>query len=157
LLESDRRLVVSPESSPTLNSDAGLADLRQPLQIPGRTEIPPLGVAIEAEYCAAEEAPARGSSGECVLLDADSVGPALWVRVPRPGDRFRPLGMGGSKKLSDLFIDAKVPRRSRRLVPVIENGEHLVWVVGHRLDDRAKLTPQTRRMLRLQLLPPAGE
>jgi len=91
-----------------------------------------------------------------VLLDADAVGPALWVRVPRPGDRFRPLGMSGTKKLSDLFIDAKVPRRSRRLVPVIENGKNLVWVVGHRLDDRAKITPQTRRVLQLSLRPLAG-
>jgi len=155
LLESDRRLLISSESSPEL-TDAGPARFRQPLQIPGRTEIPPLGIVLEAEHFSADGTPAWGDCCECVLLDADAVGPALWVRVPRPGDRFRPLGMSGTKKLSDLFIDAKVPRRSRRLVPVIENGKNLVWVVGHRLDDRAKITPQTRRVLQLSLRPLAG-
>jgi tRNA(Ile)-lysidine synthase len=55
--------------------------------------------------------------------------------------------MGGSKKLKDFFLDAKVPREDRRLVPVLCSGERIVWVVGHRLDDRVKITPRTSRVL----------
>ncbi|HEV2458559.1 MAG TPA: tRNA lysidine(34) synthetase TilS [Ktedonobacterales bacterium] len=86
-------------------------------------------------------------------LDAEAAGGNLWVRTWRPGDRFRPLGMAHEKKLQDYFADAKVPAEMRRRVPLVTNGERIVWVAGHRVDDRAKLTPATRTILVLQLEP----
>ena len=50
-----------------------------------------------------------------------------------------PLGSSGTRKLSDFFIDIKLPRRDRARCPVVVSGEDVVWVVGHRLDDRFKL------------------
>ncbi|HYA03124.1 MAG TPA: tRNA lysidine(34) synthetase TilS, partial [Syntrophobacteria bacterium] len=61
-----------------------------------------------------------------------------------------PLGMGGRKKLSDFFIDAKISRSRRRLTPVLCDRSKIIWVVGHRIDDRVKITAQTRRLLRLE-------
>jgi tRNA(Ile)-lysidine synthase len=86
-------------------------------------------------------------------LDAEAAGTDLQVRTWRPGDRFRPLGMAHEKKLQDYFADAKVPADVRRRVPLVTNGERIVWVAGHRVDDRAKLTPATRTFLVLQLEP----
>jgi tRNA(Ile)-lysidine synthase len=60
-----------------------------------------------------------------------------------------PLGMRGSKKLSDLMIDAKIPRESRQQVPVVRDGEGIVWVAGVRMADRCKVTSETRTALRL--------
>lgn len=89
-----------------------------------------------------------------VYADADAVGERLTVRAWRPGDRFRPLGMARTKKLQDVFADAKVPRELRRRLPLIWTGEgpaeRLVWVVGVRLGDEFKLTGETRRTLVLQ-------
>ncbi len=77
----------------------------------------------------------------------------LTVRTWRPGDRFRPMGMAQEKKLQDYFADAKVPREVRSRLPLVFGPDHLLWIAGLRLDDRAKLGPQARGALILQLEP----
>lgn len=57
----------------------------------------------------------------------------LTLRGWRPGDRFRPLGMRGEKKLQDFFVDAKVPRDERGRIPLLLAGERIAWVVGQRI------------------------
>jgi tRNA(Ile)-lysidine synthase len=86
------------------------------------------------------------------IMDPDKVTFPLTLRSSKPGDRFRPLGLGGSKKLKDFFIDAKVPKSRRRQTPILCTEDHIIWVVGHRLDDRVKLTSHTSRLLRLRYL-----
>ena len=54
----------------------------------------------------------------------------LTVRAWREGDRIRPLGLGGTKTLGDLFTDRKVPRELRRTLPVVVRGDEVVWVAG---------------------------
>jgi tRNA(Ile)-lysidine synthase len=73
---------------------------------------------------------ALGGFGD-VELDADALGDVVSVRGWRDGDRMRPLGLGGSKLLQDVFTDRKVPRELRRTLPVVEaaNGE-IAWVSG---------------------------
>ncbi len=80
-------------------------------------------------------------------LDAESVKWPLFFRFWKDGDRFYPLGLGGSKKLQDFFVDSKVPGRERRRVPLLCDQEKICWVVGYRLDDRVKVTPQTTTYL----------
>jgi tRNA(Ile)-lysidine synthase len=58
------------------------------------------------------------------------------VRAWRDGDRMRPLGLGSSKSLQDLFTDRKVPRALRRTLPVVEAGGEIVWVAGVAVDER---------------------
>jgi tRNA(Ile)-lysidine synthase len=86
------------------------------------------------------------------IMDLDRVSFPLTLRSSTPGDRFRPLGLRGSKKLKDFFIDAKVPKRRRRQIPILCSNDHIIWVVGHRLDDRVKVTSNTSRVLRLSYL-----
>jgi tRNA(Ile)-lysidine synthase len=92
------------------------------------------------------------------FVDAEKVRGNLSVRFPQPGDRFVPLranaaaGLAGSKKLSDFFTDLKVPRHRRRFIPILACGD-IVWVCGYRLDDQFKITPVTRVVLHLKLLP----
>lgn len=87
------------------------------------------------------------------FFDGDAAGDVLALRPRRAGDRFRPLGIDGSKKLQDYLVDSKVPRRERPRVPIIEANGRIVWVVGHRIDDRFKVTEQTQRALRIQIFP----
>jgi tRNA(Ile)-lysidine synthase len=72
------------------------------------------------------------------------------VRARRPGDRFRPLGSGGSRKVKAFLIDRKVPRDQRARIPIVLSGERIAWVVGHQIDERFKMTPATRRVLVLE-------
>lgn len=83
-------------------------------------------------------------------LCLDTVGENLFVRSRRPGDRFYPLGLGQPKELAEFMIDAKIPRDWRQRVPLVCSPEHILWVVGWRLDDRAKVTQDTRQVLRLK-------
>jgi tRNA(Ile)-lysidine synthase len=57
----------------------------------------------------------------------------LTLRGWRPGDRFRPLGMSGEKKLQDFFVDTKVPRQERTRIPLLVAGGRIAWVVGRRI------------------------
>ena len=88
-------------------------------------------------------------SADSVVVDASAMSGPLVVDAPRPGDRMRPLGMTGSRKLSDLLVDAKVPARNRPGTPVIRDGERVVWLAGVRMSDEYRVTSTTRRAVRL--------
>lgn len=76
----------------------------------------------------------------------------LTLRTRCPGDRFRPLGMGGSSvKLADYFINRKLPRRARNAWPLICVGDKIAWVPGYHLAHPFRLTEKTRRAVHLVL------
>lgn len=81
------------------------------------------------------------------FFDYDRIKSSLKVRNRRPGDRIVPLGMKGSKKIKDLFIDEKVASDKRNQIPLIVCGDEIVWVVGYRIGDRFKVSEQTKRVL----------
>ena len=76
----------------------------------------------------------------------------LEARHPAAGDRFHPLGAPGAKKLSDFFTDIKLPRRERTSCWLILSGGLPVWVVGHRLDERFRLSGEEKRAIRLSVI-----
>ncbi|MFQ3214939.1 MAG: tRNA(Ile)-lysidine synthase [Marivirga sp.] len=82
-------------------------------------------------------------------IDAGLIGAELELRVWKAGDKFQPLGMKGQKKVSDFLIDEKVPLslKDRQLVLTSEN--RIIWLVGHQIDDKYKVTNQTEQQLRL--------
>ena len=102
--------------------------------------------------------PARSDGGtpNVAFADADRLLFPLTVRPWQPGDRLRPLGLGGSKKVSDLLTDAKVPAHRRREALVVLSAGEVVWVVGHRLAEDVRLRPETQRAVRLTFEPPEG-
>ena len=86
------------------------------------------------------------------LFDYDKMGPFLILRNRRPGDWFCPSGMGGkSKKIQDYFVDEKVPRRKRDLVPLLCSGEDILWVVGLRTDERYLPGPAAKKVLTVRV------
>ena len=85
-----------------------------------------------------------------VFLSYDAVGGRLNVRGRSPGDRFHPLGMAGRKKLQDVLVDDKVPRGWRDRVPLVVADGGIVWVVGWRIADWAKVEDEDARLLELR-------
>lgn len=83
-------------------------------------------------------------------LDADKLKFPLKLRKWKPGDWFCPLGMTKKKKLSDFMIDEKIPLNLKERVLVLTSGESVVWVVGHRIDERYKLTDKTTEVLEVK-------
>ena len=89
-------------------------------------------------------------SDSTACLDFDKVDGELVVRCRQPGDRFQPLGMSQSKKLGEFMIDAKIPRAWRQRVPIVCSPQHILWVVGWRIDDRVQVTENTKQILCLE-------
>jgi tRNA(Ile)-lysidine synthase len=113
----------------------------EPMPLPGGTlRIDPL-----------DESPDTLDSGTPTVAyaDADRLVDPLAVRTWREGDRFQPLGLDGTKLVSDLLTDAKVPPHRRPSVYVLTTDEHMAWVIGHRLDHRVRVRPATERAVRL--------
>ena len=94
-----------------------------------------------------------GFAAPCeVDVDGASLGGALVVRNWQPGDLIRPAGLGGRKKLQDVFVDAKVPRPERRQLPLLADTEgRVLWVPGLAIDERLRVTSGTKAVVVLRL------
>ena len=79
-------------------------------------------------------------------LDFDKLEFPLVLRKWQPGDSFYPLGMENRKKLSDFFVDMKLPLNKKQETYVLISGEDIVWIVGHRIDNRYSLTEKTQKV-----------
>ncbi len=129
------------------------------VRITGVTTLPIRGLEIE---CRVEEVSPAELAGLRRMgrrmeerMDLEAVRPPLTLRKRRPGDRFTPLGAPGSKKVSDFLADARVFPDDREEIALLCDGLGPIWIIGHRIDDRVKLTPLTRQVLHVcaRLLP----
>jgi len=118
------------------------------LTIPGKTELGEWQ--IIASIIGREEMKDKADAFTA-HLDLDKVGMKLVVRPRRPGDRFQPLGMSQPKKLNEFMIDRKIPRPWRGRIPIVCSPQHIVWVAGWQIDERAKVSESTQKVLRLEL------
>jgi tRNA(Ile)-lysidine synthase len=84
-------------------------------------------------------------------FDTASV-PFPWtLRTFRPGDRFRPFGMTGTRKVKDFFIDRKIPQLLRRQIPLLFSGEELLWVCGLRVSESGRVPPGTHEVIEVEI------
>lgn len=89
-------------------------------------------------------------SREVLIPDMPGLFP-LRLRRWQDGDKFRPFGMKGFKKLSDFFKDRKLSLFEKEAVWILESREHIIWVVGYRLDDRCRVHTGDDRLLRISI------
>jgi tRNA(Ile)-lysidine synthase len=117
-----------------------------PLNIPGETRLP--GWRVEATIIKQEEMSEKDDF--TAYLDLAKSGDRLMVRPRRRGDRFQPLGLAQPKKLGEFMIDAKIPNTWRGQIPIVCSEEQILWVVGWRLDERARVSRDTKQVLYLK-------
>ena len=142
------RLFVTKDAPVDYMEEEGVMDT--PLKVPGVTEfsIETITSRIISEGCSLSDY----GGDERVVFDFDAIGDApLKIRGFLPGDRMRPFGLGGTKKLKDIFIDRKVPVSHRKTTPVILAGEDIIWVAGLVRSGAFPVGENTTRVLELTL------
>jgi tRNA(Ile)-lysidine synthase len=103
------------------------------------------------EINATPSLPADKESPWCAHLDADRAQYPFIIRSFIPGDRFVPLGMTGHKKVKDFFVDQKIPNHIRKSLPLLCHENRIIWVCGLRIDERFKVGPETKKVVRVSL------
>lgn len=133
--------------------DPPVEDYSRPLPLEGEVTVPEAGVRVTAWRSRRREIPEDPFEAVFDLSGLGRPEGRLRLRNPRPGDRFRPLGMAGRKKLKDLFIDRKVPRSRRRTAPLLVVGDEIAWVPGCARSGLARVGPETREVWRVRVSP----
>ena len=134
----------------SLEFHSGSDDGRVPLHLPspGAYDSPHLRVELRVEdRCSLPADMCQSPSENITWMDAQCVEWPMFMRYWKEGDRFRPLGSKGTRKLQDYFTDAKIPRSRRKTIPLLCDQEKICWIVGHRIDDRIRVTSETRFVL----------
>jgi len=132
---------------PTALSPFPMLEAELQIRIPGETLLP--GWRVEATIINREQMTEEGNDFTA-YFDLNKTGDKLVVRPRRRGDRFQPLGMSQPKKLGEFMIDSKIPRAWRQRIPIVCTPQYIVWVVGWRIDDRVKVTEETKQILCLK-------
>ena len=121
------------------------------LEGPGDTALPEIGCVITLVPLRGDTEHVNHAPPDTAYLDMDKLRFPLVLRNVRPGDRFVPLGMKGTKKVKDFFMDLKIPSWKRASTPILLSEGTPVWICGLRIDDRFKVTPETRNILKVTL------
>lgn len=124
------------------------------LNVPGQTVLPFLKSRLQAQILTSFSR--RENEWNCspdkACLDYDQLSFPLRVRMRKAGDFFQPLGLEGRKKIKDFFIDLKLSPEEKERIPLVVNADdQIVWVVGYRIDNRYRVTPQSKKILHLIL------
>ena len=120
------------------------------LGIPGVTAIGEAGCSFDlAVFQERPDSADLYRSGGEAYFDFDKLALPLVARNWREGDRFVPFGLSGSKKVHDVFTDEKVPISERARTPIVCDREDIIWVAGVRRAERARITDETRTILRI--------
>jgi tRNA(Ile)-lysidine synthase len=115
---------------------------------PGIVEVPGTGLILRLHLIEREDMRLQEYDGiTAAAFDADTVSFPLTIRNPAPGDRFRPWGLQGTRKLKKVLIDLKIPKGRRENLPLLLKGEEILWIPGVRRSDAAPIKDSTRHVL----------
>jgi tRNA(Ile)-lysidine synthase len=92
----------------------------------------------------------REAGQNIAFFDMDRLTFPLRIRNPKPGDRFSPLGLNGTQKLKDYFINAKIPQTMRKRIPIVESGKNIIWIAGCRCSNFSRIRFETKHILKAE-------
>ncbi len=121
------------------------------LALPGDTELPGLRVSTRIVECGSLADTEFAATENEAYFDLSRLEPPLRIRAPLPGDRIQPFGMTGTKKLSDIFIDKKIPASARPTSLVIADTRDILWLVGIATSEKCRVSPAAGRAVRIRV------
>lgn len=127
------------------------------LPCPGERTLAEWGLRIRLRVHDAPPPTWRDAPPQVAYLDRAVVKGPLGLRGRRSGDRFWPLGAPGTRTLKRFYIDRRIPQSARDGLPVVTDDDRPMWVVGHRIDQRYRVTSATRSVLEIRTETSAGE
>jgi tRNA(Ile)-lysidine synthase len=147
-------LTAAREASRDASEDVQPCAYEHTLPVPGDVSVPEAGVRIVAARAGAGGTALDLGNPRSVVLQAASVRAPFVVRNRRPGDRLKPLGAPGRRKVQDVLVDRKIPRADRDRVPiVVDAAGRIVWVAGVVMADECRVTAPEGGMVILELRP----
>ncbi len=156
----DGKVVMIPRRFGPKSTNSESNAFEYPLAVPGEVQVAEAGVTISARPTKMNRRSSQQSLGnptKWVIIEASGVRGPLAIRSWRTGDRLRPLGLGGSKKLQDVFVDRKIARSRRGHIPlVVDACGRIIWVVGLALADDFRVTDNTQAVITLAVRPLGG-
>jgi len=131
---------------------------RETVSVPGLTPAPDLGGLLETQIIDKTDFTSDLKEADpCTeFFDLGEISLPLTLRTRKHGDRIRPFGLDGTKKLKDLLIELKVPIEARDRLPVLSDGMGVLWIAGLKRSDRAKILPGTKKVLTARWLKAGG-
>lgn len=126
------------------------------MTLPGTVDVPWADTGISVRTVRRDAVPGdmRQVCGPYIqYFDADKVSGYLVVRPRRQGDSFRPIGIGGTTKVSDFLINRKVPVRLRDSVPILCCDTGIIWVAGHGADERYAVDDHSTELIEVSVKP----
>ncbi len=124
------------------------------LTLPGQVNLKDWGIKIKSEIIKKRSVQENlfTQDQSVAFFDWDKLKGPFRLRTRNRGDKFRPLGMKGTKSLADFLIDAKVPRHIRDEAAILTSKGKIAWVVGYRMSDEFKVTRQTKEVLKIKAI-----
>ncbi len=124
--------------------------------IPGMTDLIDSSAKLKAQvlqkHLCTEDYKKKTQKSLTQLFDYDKVIGGIYIRTREKGDVFNPFKSPGTKKLKDYFIDNKFSRNERNKIPLIAYGNEIIWVIGHKISDKFKVTENTKSILLLEYI-----
>ncbi len=124
-----------------------------PICLPGEKNLRSLGIRIKSEILSRSSLPKkiklRGE--EVAFLDWEKLKGPFRLRSRRKQDKFKPLGMQGTKSVADFLIDIKVPRYERDEMMLLTTRGKIAWILGYRISDEFKVTDKTKKVLKIEV------
>lgn len=109
------------------------------------------GMIVRLELLSVNDVSELNKNDNIKCFDFDKINGKIMLRYRKDGDRFTPMGMKGSKKLKDFFIDLKIPKEERNKIPLICFNTDIAWVVGYRISENFKVEKTTKNILKINI------
>lgn len=126
-------------------------DNQYSIPVEGNIYIPEKGVSVKTKIKSKEDKINIKADDNVKYFDFDKIQGTMTVRYRREGDRFTPIGMKGSRKLKDIFIDLKIPREERDQIPLICFDKEIAWVIGYNISEKYKIDQYTKKILEIKI------
>jgi len=131
-------------------STPGCSDFTYRVDIPATIHIREVDIKIKFDFVGVENIDFKNN--RAIYMDYNAIRFPVEIRNIKTGDRMQPLGMEGKRKIKDIFIDAKIPKKRRCRIPLLVDRDSVLWIIGMKMNNAVKLTKMTEKVVKAELV-----